>query len=129
MAARESRGLDDPPNSRLFILCQKGTTEQEFREVFQKYGIIEDVWIIKDKRTNEDRGKDNIQTSCVVHICRLSSQCGFKILFFIQSAMYICNEPKHCQFSYLKINTNIKVMGSFVFKLLMKSKKKKKINY
>ncbi|XP_059168208.1 RNA-binding protein 45-like isoform X2 [Physella acuta] len=53
---RDSRGLDDPPNSRLFILCQKGTTEQEFREAFDKYGTIEDIWIIKDKRTNEDRG-------------------------------------------------------------------------
>uniref|UniRef100_A0A0B7B125 RRM domain-containing protein n=1 Tax=Arion vulgaris TaxID=1028688 RepID=A0A0B7B125_9EUPU len=56
MAARDGRGLDDPPNSRLFILCQKGTTEQEFRDSFEKYGTIEDVWIIKDKRTNEDRG-------------------------------------------------------------------------
>ncbi|GFR68703.1 RNA-binding protein 45 [Elysia marginata] len=58
MAAREGRGLtlDDPPNSRLFILCPKGTTEQEFRDGFEKFGIIEDVWIIKDKRTNEDRG-------------------------------------------------------------------------
>ncbi|CAL1528800.1 unnamed protein product [Lymnaea stagnalis] len=53
---RESRGLDDPPNSRLFILCQKGTTEQEFRDAFEKFGVIEDIWIIKDKRTNEDRG-------------------------------------------------------------------------
>ncbi|KAK0044947.1 RNA-binding protein 45-like [Biomphalaria glabrata] len=53
---RDSRGLDDPPNSRLFILCQKGTTEQEFRDAFDKFGTIEDIWIIKDKRTNEDRG-------------------------------------------------------------------------
>ncbi|GFN92044.1 RNA-binding protein 45 [Plakobranchus ocellatus] len=58
MAGRDGRGLalDDPPNSRLFILCQKGTTEQEFREAFEKFGMIEDIWIIKDKRTNEDRG-------------------------------------------------------------------------
>ncbi|XP_005103158.1 RNA-binding protein 45 [Aplysia californica] len=56
MSGRESRGLDDPPNSRLFILCQKGTTEQEFRDSFDQYGTIEDIWIIKDKRTNEDRG-------------------------------------------------------------------------
>ncbi|RUS92223.1 hypothetical protein EGW08_000076 [Elysia chlorotica] len=59
MAGREGgRGLtlDDPPNSRLFILCPKGTTEQEFRDAFEKFGAIEDVWIIKDKRTNEDRG-------------------------------------------------------------------------
>lgn len=52
----ESRGLDDPPNSRLFILCQKGISESEFRNEFSKFGTVEDIWIIKDKRTNEDRG-------------------------------------------------------------------------
>ena len=58
MSVREStRGLDEPPNSRLFILCQKGITEQEFRTAFEQYGTVEDIWIIKDKRTNEDRGK------------------------------------------------------------------------
>jgi len=57
MSVREStRGLDEPPNSRLFILCQKGITEQEFRTAFEQYGTVEDIWIIKDKRTNEDRG-------------------------------------------------------------------------
>ncbi|BFY97286.1 hypothetical protein BsWGS_00332 [Bradybaena similaris] len=56
MASNNMRGLDDPPNSRLFILCPKGTTEQDFRDAFDKFGTIEDVWIIKDKRTNEDRG-------------------------------------------------------------------------
>ncbi|XP_076461498.1 RNA-binding protein 45-like [Babylonia areolata] len=47
---------DAPPNSRLFILCQKGIEEREFREHFGEFGGIEDVWIVKDKRTNEDRG-------------------------------------------------------------------------
>ena len=49
---------DEPPNSRLFILCQKGITEQEFREHFGEYGTIDDIWIVKDKRTNEDRGEE-----------------------------------------------------------------------
>lgn len=48
---------DDPPNSRLFILCQKGITEEKFQETFGQYGKVEDIWIVKDKRTNEDRGK------------------------------------------------------------------------
>ncbi|XP_076473012.1 RNA-binding protein 45-like isoform X2 [Babylonia areolata] len=47
---------EDPPHSRLFILCQKGTTEKEFREKFSEFGKVEDIWIVKDKRTNEDRG-------------------------------------------------------------------------
>ncbi|KAL8607974.1 hypothetical protein ACOMHN_005529 [Nucella lapillus] len=47
---------DAPPNSRLFILCQKGIAEREFRDIFGEFGHIEDVWIVKDKRTNEERG-------------------------------------------------------------------------
>ena len=45
------------PNSRLFILGGKGANEEEFREVFGKFGEIKDVWILKDRRTNEDKGE------------------------------------------------------------------------
>ena len=48
---------EDPPNSRLFILCQKGISEKEFQEKFAEYGKVDDIWIVKDKRTNEDRGE------------------------------------------------------------------------
>ncbi|KAK7110500.1 RNA-binding protein 45-like [Littorina saxatilis] len=47
---------EDPPHSRLFVLCQKGVSEKDFREKFGEYGKVEDIWIVKDKRTNEDRG-------------------------------------------------------------------------
>ncbi|XP_048754378.1 RNA-binding protein 45-like isoform X2 [Ostrea edulis] len=45
-----------PPNSRLFILCGKGITEESFKEAFEKYGTVEDIWIVKDRKTNEDKG-------------------------------------------------------------------------
>ena len=48
---------EEPPNSRIFIIYQKGITEQEFKESFLQYGRIEDIWIVKDKTTNEERGK------------------------------------------------------------------------
>ena len=51
-----SRGDDDPPYSRLFILCSRGTSEDDFREAFGKYGTVQDVWILKDKQRNEDKG-------------------------------------------------------------------------
>ncbi len=47
---------DDVANSRLFILGGKGASEEEFRECFGKFGQIKDVWIVKDRRTNEDKG-------------------------------------------------------------------------
>jgi len=32
---------DDPPNSRLFIVCGKQITEEQFREAFSPFGKIE----------------------------------------------------------------------------------------
>jgi len=46
----------DPPNSRLFILCGKSTSEDELRNTFDKYGTIEDVWVVKDKSTGDSKG-------------------------------------------------------------------------
>lgn len=48
---------DDPPMSRLFIICNKTNTEEEFRESFSKFGTIEEIWIVKDKLTGEHKGQ------------------------------------------------------------------------
>lgn len=47
---------DDPPMSRLFIICNKAHTEEDFREAFSQYGDIEDIWVVKDKRSGENKG-------------------------------------------------------------------------
>ena len=62
---------DEPPNSRLFILCGKGITEQVMRENFSKFGTVEDVWIVKDRRTNEEKGTE------VCNRCFSSTQIKF----------------------------------------------------
>jgi len=57
---RRHRDLQEdvrPPNSRLFIICGRGIKEETFKETFEKYGEVEDIWVVKDKRTNEDKGK------------------------------------------------------------------------
>jgi RNA recognition motif-containing protein len=46
----------EPPNSRLFILCSKSVTDEELREAFNKYGHIEDIWIVKDKMSGDNKG-------------------------------------------------------------------------
>ena len=48
--------MDNPPNSRLFIVCAKTHTEEEMREHFEKFGPIEDIWCVKDKVTNKSKG-------------------------------------------------------------------------
>ncbi|XP_037933244.1 RNA-binding protein 45-like isoform X1 [Teleopsis dalmanni] len=47
---------DDPPMSRLFIICNKSHNEDDFREAFSQFGEIEDIWIVKNKHTHENKG-------------------------------------------------------------------------
>ena len=54
---------DDPPNSRLFIVCGKSITEDEFKEAFEVFGEIEEIWVLKDKVTNEPKGVTYIKFS------------------------------------------------------------------
>jgi hypothetical protein len=48
---------DEPPNSRLFIVCSKTITEEEFRTAFEKYGTIEEIWVVRDRSTGEPKGE------------------------------------------------------------------------
>lgn len=53
---REYSNDDDPPMSRLFIICNKSHTEEDLRNAFERFGKIEDIWVIKDKQTQENKG-------------------------------------------------------------------------
>lgn len=53
---RDYSSDDDPPMSRLFIICNKAHTEEDFREAFSPYGEIEDIWVVKDKNSGENKG-------------------------------------------------------------------------
>ena len=64
----DSRGgggnkYDDPPNSRLFIVCGKQITEEKFRESFEPFGTIEEIWLLKDRFTQEPKGITYIKFS------------------------------------------------------------------
>lgn len=41
---------NNPPNSRLFIVCGKSVTEDDFRETFDSFGSVESVEIHKDRK-------------------------------------------------------------------------------
>jgi len=47
---------DDPPNSRLFIVCGKQIDEDQFKEAFGAYGKIEEVWLLRDRHTKAPKG-------------------------------------------------------------------------
>jgi len=46
---------NEPPNSRLFIVCGKTVTEEDFRQSFEPFGTVEKVEIHKDRK-GESKG-------------------------------------------------------------------------
>lgn len=52
-----SSAVEDPPMSRLFIICNKSNTEEDFRKSFERFGDIEEIWVVKDKQTGDNKGK------------------------------------------------------------------------
>uniref|UniRef100_A0A8C7Y0S7 RNA binding motif protein 45 n=1 Tax=Oryzias sinensis TaxID=183150 RepID=A0A8C7Y0S7_9TELE len=48
--------LDDPPNSRLFLVTSRSISEDELRERFSRFGDIQGVWVVKDRQTKESKG-------------------------------------------------------------------------
>lgn len=53
---RPSSYLDEPANSRLFLVTSKSITEEIIREHFTTFGEIQDIWVVKDKQTKESKG-------------------------------------------------------------------------
>ena len=47
---------DDPPNSRLFIVCGRQITEDQFKEGFGVFGKIEEIWLVKDRVSKAPKG-------------------------------------------------------------------------
>lgn len=60
---KDSGKYDDPPHSRLFIVCGRSLTEDDFRSSFGKFGTIEDFWMVKDRATDEPKGVAYIKFS------------------------------------------------------------------
>lgn len=56
---------DDPPNSRLFVICHKSLEEDDLRKAFDKFGKIEDIWVVKDRNTGENKG---MEFSVLIHL-------------------------------------------------------------
>ncbi|XP_037128046.1 RNA-binding protein 45 [Syngnathus acus] len=65
----ETWNLDDPPNSRLFLVASRTVTEEELRERFSVFGDVQAVWVVKDKQTKESKG------ICYVKFAKSSQAC------------------------------------------------------
>ncbi|XP_063720573.1 uncharacterized protein LOC134847020 [Symsagittifera roscoffensis] len=47
---------DAPPNSRLFVICAKTVQKQQLKNFFVSYGDVKQVYLIKDKQSNQNKG-------------------------------------------------------------------------
>lgn len=52
----ERINVDSPPFSRVFLVCSKSHKEEDMRMAFTQYGDVEDVWMVKDRMTKENKG-------------------------------------------------------------------------
>ena len=53
---QKTADVDDPPFSRLFLLIPKALSEDELRQAFAVHGIIEDIFIVRDRKSRESKG-------------------------------------------------------------------------
>ncbi|XP_034352326.1 RNA-binding protein 45 isoform X2 [Arvicanthis niloticus] len=62
--------LDEPPNSRIFLVISKDTSESVLRECFSPFGEIQDVCVLRDKHTNESKGVAFVKFALSSQACR-----------------------------------------------------------
>ncbi|XP_069472214.1 RNA-binding protein 45 isoform X2 [Ambystoma mexicanum] len=65
-----SDSLDDPPNSRVFLVISKSTSEDVIRRRFSAFGDIQDIWVVKDKHTKESKGIAFVKFAKSSQACR-----------------------------------------------------------
>ena len=53
---RSSTNSEIPPFSRVFVVCSRSHKEDDIRVSFQNFGNVEDVWMVKDRMTKENKG-------------------------------------------------------------------------
>lgn len=83
-----SRG-DEPPMSRLFIICNKAHTEEDFRDAFEQFGEIEDIWVVKDKHTGDNKGVTYIKFSKTSEAARAQEEMNGKLIGSVKRSLKV----------------------------------------
>ncbi|KAJ8942354.1 hypothetical protein NQ314_010083 [Rhamnusium bicolor] len=71
---------DDPPNSRLFIIAPKTLNEDDFRKAFEEFGNIEEIWVVKDRQTGDNKGVTYIKYSKTSEAAKALETMNGKVL-------------------------------------------------
>ncbi|XP_053730297.1 RNA-binding protein 45 [Synchiropus splendidus] len=72
--------LDDPPNSRLFVVTSRSVTEDELRSSFAVFGDIQGVWVVKDKQTKESKGISYVKFARSSQACLAMEEMHGKVV-------------------------------------------------
>lgn len=61
----EQLEINEPENSRIFVLYDKNNpiSENEFNEMFGNYGTVKNIYIVKD------RNSDNVKGKIILRLC------------------------------------------------------------
>ena len=105
VAVADRVNTDFPPFSRVFVVCSRGHKEEDIQAAFQQFGQIEDVWMVKDRMTKENKG------ICYVKYDKASSAA---LAIENMDGKLVGNEPKpikvhthtHTQTLYVLLNNS-----------------------
>ncbi|CAF1074033.1 unnamed protein product [Didymodactylos carnosus] len=76
----QQKDADNPPFSRLFLLVPRTMNESELNDVFKKFGVIEDVWLVRDRRNREGKGIAYIKYELASEAARAQEEMNGKII-------------------------------------------------
>ncbi|XP_069791917.1 RNA-binding protein 45 isoform X2 [Narcine bancroftii] len=79
-SSRSVANLDQPPNSRLFLVISKSTSEEVIREKFSYFGDIQDIWVVRDKQSKDHKGIAYVKFSKSSQACKAMEDMHGKAL-------------------------------------------------
>jgi len=86
--------VDNPPFSRVFIVCSKKHTSEDMRTAFEHFGAIEDIWVVKDKQTKENRGVCYIKFAKASSAARACEEMDGKVIGEDAKPVKVCRNLK-----------------------------------
>ncbi|XP_075465099.1 RNA-binding protein 45-like isoform X2 [Ascaphus truei] len=91
-----TQNLDDPPNSRVFLVVSKSSSVDTIRGRFSKYGDIQDIWVVKDKHTNESKGIAFVKYAKSSQACRALERMNGRCLTDDTKPLKEYGQIQHC---------------------------------
>ncbi|XP_073842485.1 RNA-binding protein 45-like [Musca autumnalis] len=105
---------DVPPMSRLFIICNKAHREEDFREAFSRFGHIEDIWVVKDRHTGENKGITYIKFSKTTEAARAQEEMNGKTIGSLDRTLKVLVASNRNQGSSKSENEHEKYVRLFI---------------